>query len=147
MAMCESQSESSSNSILWTFLVSFHPLVTFTFPKCKFGKTSMISHCASTLGLVNGNGSIDSKDRKLSFAMFVFQLWNRKRCRQDALILHNISIGFNYWKDGTIRFASYIWSIEKPYKLLPNSLSGMLISAKCCWNSTQILRKQTRNVY
>ena len=64
-------------SILWTFLVSFYPLVTFTFPEHKFSKTSMLNHCVSTLGLVIENGSIDSESKgtmleTMFFAMQVY---------------------------------------------------------------------------
>ena len=53
-------------SILRTFLISFHPLVTFTFSKYEFGKTKHVKLCQhSWFGKWNSSIDNEDKDSKL----------------------------------------------------------------------------------
>ena len=54
--------------------IPFHPPITFTFPKCEFGKQSVSNSLASNLGLISGNHFIIAKTKMPCFITFVFQL-------------------------------------------------------------------------
>ena len=95
-------------------------------------------NCASTLGLVSGNGSIDSEDKDSSMLCHIcVSALKQKKYRQDAVIFHNISRGFNYWKDDTIRSASH-----EVFSFYQEAIQVITKLAKLCGYIKEMLSKQ-----
>lgn len=107
MATCEGSSNTDFN-IAEIPDIPFHPPVTFTFHKREFGKTKRVKSLCQHSWFSKWKWLHYNEDKDAVFChVCVSALKQKKMQTSHSSNPFFISKSFNYWKDGTVRFASH----------------------------------------